>query len=249
MRVSWLVLCAACAARSPAAPVTPVTSDDADEAREVGEEGDDDGAGLDGAGAAGPLVDELRRELGLVRVTVYAHHTVVREAEGRFEVDCSGLVDYALGRAAPDALAELRAATVRRPLAKHYFAFLRGLPPGVRTGRWRPISRVADLAPGDVLAWLRPADVASHNTGHVMVVRAAPVRDRRDPWSFVVPVIDSTAAPHGRTDPRKAARATGVGEGEVVVLVDGDGAPRGYRWTTSARSLRHDTTVAMGRVE
>jgi hypothetical protein len=249
MRTAWLFLIVtACAPR--AAINTSGEADTDGDGNEVGLEGDDDPAALAvEAGAPGPLFDEVRRELDAMRTSTYSHKTVVHEAKGQFDVDCSGLVDYALGRVAPDALAELRAATVRRPLAKHYVAFLHSLPAGVRTGRWRPLARVSELAPGDVLAWLRPADVPSHNTGHVMVVRDSPQRDPRHPDRYVVQIIDSTHAPHGRSDPRSAAHHSGLGIGDVVVIVDDHGAPIGYHWSTSQRSRPHTTTVALGRVE
>jgi hypothetical protein len=49
----------------------------------------------------GSLIGEIDRELGAMRVTRYQHSTRVDEASGSFMYDCSGLVDYALGRALP----------------------------------------------------------------------------------------------------------------------------------------------------
>jgi hypothetical protein len=78
-----------------------------------------------------------------------------------------------LARVDTPALAELRAATVRRPLAKHFVQFLVS---DVAKQHWRRLTRIQELAPGDIVAWEKPADVTSTNTGHLMLVGAAPAR-------------------------------------------------------------------------
>jgi len=250
-RPGWLMLLSlvACAPGPARRAVLPPAGDD-EASVEVGDEGDDDGGALDEVPAwepGRPLVDEVTRELAAMHSSTYSHRTHVSEAAGRFELDCSGLVDYALARAAPRALAELRAATVRRPLAKHYVAFLRALGAGATPARWRAISHAADLEPGDVIAWLRPADVSTRNTGHVMIVGGQV--DRYHHGVLIVPVIDSTSVPHGASDSRSRAHATGMGTGEVVLLLDDAGAPIGYRWSRGRKARPHATTIAMGRIE
>ena len=194
------------------------------------------------------LLEEANRELGLARDTAYTHLTRIDEAAGRFHVDCSGFVGYALARAAPEALDELRAATIRRPLAEHFVSFFESLPGRPEIARWQAVRRATELEPGDLLAWLEPADVASSNTGHVMIVRgpAAPDPDRPD--LLAVPVIDATAVPHGKTDSRKAAHRTGLGTGEVLLVVDPRGTPIAYRWSRGIRAREHATTIAMARL-
>lgn len=179
------------------------------------------------------------------RSTAYTHETTIDETEGTYDFDCSGFVGYVLAEADPDALGELRAATRRRPLAKHFVAFFEDLPPG---SRWRTVARVSDLAPGDVIAWLTPDDVETRNTGHVMIVRAAPVRDpdHTDIWS--VPIIDSTAVPHGAGDSRKPTGATGLGTGEVLLVVDDHDVAIGYRWSRGTKATLHKTTIALAGI-
>ncbi len=198
-------------------------------------------------GAAG-IVTEVDRELSAMRATSYVHHTVIDESRGEFDYDCSGFAGYALALSAPQAFAELQQATVERPLAKHFEAFFAGLPPGAGRGHWASVARVQDLHPGDVVAWLRPVDVVSKNSGHVMFVRGpvVPYQGRSD--AFVVPVVDSTHAPHGKSDPRKAAGISGLGTGNMVLLTDATGHPTGYKWSTWAKSIERTTTVALGRV-
>src|SRR5262245_63135063 len=83
------------------------------------------------------LLDEANRELGLAHDTAYSHFNRINEATGRFHVDCSGFVGYALQRAAPEALDELRAATLHRPLAEDFVAFFESLPGRLDAAHWR----------------------------------------------------------------------------------------------------------------
>lgn len=169
----------------------------------------------------------------------YSHRTHI---EGTvYDVDCSGFIDYLLGRADPPALDELRAATVRRPLAKHFVEFLFASTPR-RT--WVRIPRISDLAAGDIIAWTKPADVASTNTGHVMLVAGPLGQPQENVWS--VPVIDSTAGAHGSRDARKGG--SGVGRGTILVEADLSGVPVAYYWSEDRKSRRHSTEIVMGRL-
>jgi hypothetical protein len=191
------------------------------------------------------VLDQAMHVLRNARSTAYTHKTTIDEAEGRYELDCSGFVGYVLAKSQPSALAELRGATKRRPLAKHFVEFFQNLPAG---SVWHEIQRVQDLAPGDVIAWLKPDDVTTKNTGHVMIVRAAPVRDvdYTDVWA--VPIIDSTAVPHGKGDSRKDTGVTGLGTGEVLLVVDEHDVPIAYRWSRGTKATLHETTIALAGV-
>lgn len=179
------------------------------------------------------------------RSTAYTHKTTVEEDEGKFEFDCSGFVGYVLGQSQPRALAELRGATKKRPLAKHFVAFFQNLP---EDSAWRKIERASELAAGDMIAWLKPDDVETKNTGHVMIVRGKPVRDEDHPDVWVVPIIDSTAVPHGTGDSRKTTGATGLGTGEVLLVVDDNEVPIGYRWSRGTKATLHRTTIVLAGV-
>ena len=198
--------------------------------------------------AAGLLALEALRELSLMRASRYSHRTRVDEAEGTFDFDCSGLVGYALARAAPDALVALQRATVKRPLAKHFVSFLASLPAGGE-GRWRRVARATDLAPGDLIAWLKPDDVSSKNTGHVMIVREAAPLSAPAAGVVFVAVIDSTSVRHGASDSRSRMHASGLGEGTIGLVLDAEGAPVGYQWSRGSRARTHATTIALGRLD
>jgi hypothetical protein len=241
-----ILLLVGCGAKH-AAPVEARAEQEEDvPALELGEEGDDDHM-------PAVLLSVAERDLHTVamrivaatKTTSYSHRTIVDEASGRFELDCSGFVDYALAHARPEALAAVRGSAARRPLAKDFVAFLRSLPPEGRAG-WHPIATPLDLQPGDIIAWLKPVDVTSKNTGHVMIVREPPRRDRDHDDIVIVPIIDSAAVPHGKGDSRKADKRTGLGTGDVLLVVDDTSAPIGYRWSTGSKAKVHATTIALG---
>ena len=180
-----------------------------------------------------------------MRESTYSHTTSVDESRGIFDFDCSGFIDYALSHAASDAFATLLSSTVARPLAKHFEQFFASIPDGGSIGRWHRVPRVAGLVPGDVIAWLEPADVVSSNTGHVLLVRGAPIAVSSD--TYLVPITDSTSTPHGSADSRGAG-SNGLGTGTIQLIVDSSGAPIGYRW--SEKSTKSEfTSVAFGHVE
>jgi hypothetical protein len=126
--------------------------------------------------------------------------------------------------------------------------FLRGLPVDGSRGRWQRVGRVEDLRPGDVVAWLKPADSRSKNTGHTVIVHGPVVSDPGRPGAFLVPIADSTARPHVPGDARATAHETGLGLGEIVLVADAAGAPVGFRWSRGQKSREKSTTIALGRL-
>jgi hypothetical protein len=258
MALAWLV--AGCGggyaeppvAQVPVAQVQVAAAFGDDDAVEVaGEEGDDDAFGaaeVQGVPVAGGVVAEVDREMALARRVRYSHHTCVDETTGTFEYDCSGLLDYVLRRTAPDALAAVPSARGRRPRAADFVAFLGQMPPGGQAGRWQRVARVQDLAPGDVIAWLRPPESRSSNTGHVMIVHGPVASDPSHPGGFVVPIADSTERPHTPFDSRSDRRQTGLGTGQIVLFADASGAPRSFLWSLSRKAHERQTTIVLGRI-
>ncbi len=212
----------------------------------------------DAATAGDAVLAEASRIFSSARRTTYQHHTSVDEATGTFDVDCSGFVGYVLGRVAPDARSELQAATAKRPRAKDFTEFFASLPadgadaakapsaPNAPRAHWRGVVRAADLRPGDIVAWKRPADSHSKNTGHTLIVRA-PITVRAD--LVEVPIYDSTGLRHGESDVRAAGSKSGVGEGTIALRVSSSGAPIAFRWAVTGRYRDHVTDIALGRVE
>jgi hypothetical protein len=207
----------------------------------------DAGADAPTTSGAALLAEEAHRELTAMISSTYQHTTFVDESKGIFDYDCSGFVDYALARVLPDALTTLQTATEPRPLAKDFETFFAGVT--TSSGRWTSVARAIDLVPGDIVAWLKPLDVTSSNTGHVMIVRELPTKNPKDASEILVPITDSTETPHGPTDSRTATGATGLGTGTIGLLVDATGAPQQYHWTGAYSTKAETTSIALGHIE
>jgi hypothetical protein len=251
--ISILPLCVYCTNQK--AMVTPANASSAADENssnaEVGSEGDDDApieasaqSDFSNLSKPGALVAEANRELTAMRSSSYTHKTHVDEASGTFDFDCSGFMGYALAHADPSAWKSLKAATVKRPLAKHFTDFFESLPNANAPG-WSRVTKVEELKAGDIIAWKRPADVVTKNTGHVLLVRAAPTNEN-DEW--LVPIFDSTHVRHGRDDSRTATDSDGLGTGSIVLRVDSTGAPIAYRWAPVKKDKPHETTIALARL-
>jgi hypothetical protein len=239
MRALWLVALIGCA--RPVAPVADDTEAVDDDPEDPNDQLPAVTPGGDATGAA--LVAEAERELSAMRTSHYEHHTHVDEASGLFDYDCSGFVGYALSHVSPAALQAVAETTRRpRPLAKHFEAAFAAPP-----APWHAVARADQLQPGDVIAWLEPADVVSRNTGHVMIVETAPHPASRAN-ELVVGVIDSSHSQHGKSDTRHAGHHNGLGRGEIEIAVDANGAPTGFRWSTAAHSKVHETTIKFARL-
>lgn len=251
--ISSLSLLAGCTnQKTIAAPTNaPPSAEEISAMSEVGDEGDEDAtieaaAQSDFANLSKPdaLVAEANRELTAMKSSSYTHKTHVDEASGTFDFDCSGFLGYALAHADPTAWKSLKAATVRRPLAKHFTDFFRALPNANAPG-WTRVAKVEELKAGDVIAWKKPADVTTKNTGHVLLVRDAPTKED-DEWR--VPIFDSTHVRHGKNDSRTATNSDGLGTGTIILCVDPAGAPIAYRWAPVKADKTHETMIALGRL-
>jgi hypothetical protein len=190
------------------------------------------------------LLAEAHHELTAMRQSRYQHKTEVNERQGKYFYDCSGLMDYALERSKPKALRALHVnPRSQRPLAED---FVHHLQKGGTDGSWQSVGTVAELRPGNVIAWLTPADSDSDNTGHVMIVDGQPVQNpqRADEW--LVKVIDSTKSPHAADS--RTNGANGLGTGTVGLIANRSGHPVGYYWRGGVSTVAKHTQVALGRV-
>jgi hypothetical protein len=189
------------------------------------------------------LFTEVRRELATMRDSSYQHKTDVDTSEGEFNFDCSGFIGYALAHSRPAALKALPVTTSTRPLAKDFEHHFRAVAAGSADGPWRPVGIVSELRPGAVIAWLKPADVKSRNTGHVVVALDKPVRNpaRADEW--LVKVADSTASRHAQDS--RDADTDGLGTGTIGLSVNGAGHPVGYYWRGGVSTVLKHTEISM----
>jgi hypothetical protein len=206
-------------------------------------------AGAPTGSSGSRLAGEAARELSVMRLSAYEHTTFVDESTGTFNYDCSGFLGYALNRVLPSHLLAVKTFnSVSRPLAKHYEFFFASIEPGAKKSGWSRVARAIDLQPGDVVTWLKPADLVSTNTGHVMIVRGKPAISSKRADEVIVPITDSSASFHGSTDTRYPS-GEGLGSGPIGLIVDGSGKAIRYRWTGGVSTKEYVTDIALGRPE
>lgn len=198
-------------------------------------------AGLNGANL---LVGEVHCELDAMRTTHYQHTTDVDEAIGKFFYDCSGMIDYAVGRVLPADANALPTSTSTRPLAADIEHYLHGGLTG-QIGGWQALTRVDQLGPGDVVAWLATEDSTTGDTGHVMVVLASPTQNPARASEWLVKVGDSTLEPHA-LDSRHHGK-TGLGTGTIGLVVDDSNAATAFYWRGGLTEHPKFTEIALGR--
>jgi hypothetical protein len=193
------------------------------------------------------LLNEGERELSLMRTSTYQHQTDVDEASGRFNYDCSGFLDYALQKVSPLAYAQLPISKPksRRPLAQDFYNLFSS-----RTTRssshWQHIRKLNNVRAGDIIAWLRPIDSDSNNTGHVMLIKAEPRLNPQRNDEMLISVIDSTSSPHAQDSRRKGQ--TGLGSGTIGILVNKKSEPIAYRWKGGRSERAEQTSITFGRL-
>ncbi|PZO35262.1 MAG: hypothetical protein DCF19_24275 [Pseudanabaena frigida] len=195
------------------------------------------------------LLQEAERQLAAMQTSTYQHITDVDEASGRYNYDCSGFLDYSLQRVLPEAYAELpiSKSKVHRPLAQDFYTLFSSKTQ--ETKHWERIRKASDLRSGDIVAWLRPQDLDSHNTGHVMLVRANPSPNPDRPNEILIPVIDSTSAPHAKDSRSRSKGQTGLGTGSIGIVQNDEGDAIAYYWRGGLSKRKEITPIAFGRVK
>ena len=196
------------------------------------------------------VVNEVVREKNNLNksTSYYSHTTYMNESTDTRRTDCSGFLGYALNRVAPDAYAKIPHPNTYKPLANDWYNYLstRYTTASTQsTPRWRRITKAIDLKPGDVVSWLQPPQNTDENTGHLMVVAGYPTAGRSG--EVIVPIIDSTTAPH--TNDSRGTSMTGVGTGKIGLKVDSNGNPVAYYWRGGESYNAISTKIALGRVE
>jgi hypothetical protein len=176
------------------------------------------------------IVDEIDYILGHTNSTHYEHHPAlganISRAEGIYDTDCSGYVDYVLNLTVPtwyDAITYY--GDGERPLAEDLYGFFAQAQP---ERGWTRVRKMADAEPGDLLAYKHP--IHDPNTGHVVFIHSHPEPSMVNDGEYWVWVSDSTASHHGE-DPRETT-GNGVGRGKMWFGVDHDGRPIYFRWSS-----------------
>jgi hypothetical protein len=204
-----------------------------------------------------PLLDDraidweqnpVMRRLGRVAETLteseYSYGLSVNEQRGVYRFDCSGMVQWVLRRSAPIAASTMAHGLPQRPLARDFQRRIARAPRDRERGGWRRIARIADLAPGDVVAWVKPAEIDSPNTGHVAFVLLPPALAPGYENAYLVRIADSSRLLHD--DDTRVGRS-GFGFGTILLVADPDnGVPTAYGWV-GLRWRAFETAIALGR--
>ncbi len=194
--------------------------------------------------SATPVLRVLGRVVATLSDSGYQHRTAVDERVGRYYFDCSGMVDWVLRRACPRAAAWVGSGAAGRPLARDYQRRIARVPVSRAVGGWRRVPRVAELQPGDVVAWLKPAIIKSPNTGHVAFAIQQPAPVPGLAGQFLLRVADSTSLLHDQ-DSREGR--SGFGFGTILLEADrATGEPIAYGWM-GLRWRTFETRIALGR--
>lgn len=190
------------------------------------------------------------RVLGRIATTLeeseYSYSLYVNEKRGIYRFDCSSMVQWVLRRSAPTAAAAVAWKLEGRPLARDFQRRIAKAPTDRSRNGWRRIARVRDAAPGDVIAWIKPAEIESPNTGHVLFVLLPPVLARGYENAYLVRIADSTRLLHD--DDTRVGR-DGFGFGTILVVADPEtDAPVAYGWV-GLKWRAFETDIAIGRPE
>ena len=170
--------------------------------------------------------------------------------------DCSGFVNALLAQAyglTPDDFKKWLGTS--RPLAKDYFAAVTA-----RRG-FTALSNIAQLQPGDLITIRYLNSAPGDNTGHLLLVVAAPqphaaskpFLNGTTQWD--VTIVDSSESGHGKDDTRRLADGSfhdGVGRGVMRLYANNAGAVVAYTWSDFADSELYDRTarpLAIGRLD
>ncbi len=198
---------------------------------------------LPGATASAALVALAAAEVQSVQETHYTHHSSIDHAAGIYDTDCSGFVDDLLRQVAPDAYSAIPVeAGWAEPRAYKFAEFFAALQTAGDEGGWTAVPYLSDAKPGDILAWSLAPFTPGSDTGHVVVLAAAPQLNRDG--SYSVPVYDASSILHAHDS--RARGHGGVGSGNITIVVDAMGMPVAFQF--NLHDQVHTTLIAIGRL-
>lgn len=186
---------------------------------------------------------EAERIVSNVRVTHYQHDEVVDESVGVYDLDCSEFVSDILQHAAPAQYTEVpKESDEPDPRAFKYYEFFASLSTTPASG-WQVVDRFADATRGDILVWRTPEARKHHDTGHIVILAAAP--KQRDDGDWEVDVYDSSEIRHYH-DSRvvDGVYNSGVGTGAIRFHVDAAGHPTAFQFGPGDRFHAYSIVIA-----
>lgn len=193
---------------------------------------------------ANPVMRRLGAVTASLEESEYTYGFSVNEKRGIYKFDCSGMAQWVLRKAAPVAAATMAHGLTPRPLARDFQRRIGRAPSERERGGWRRIEKVADLEPGDVVAWVKPEEIESPNTGHVVFVLLKPVLAPGYENAYLVRIADSTRLLHD--DDTRVGRS-GFGFGTILLVADPEsGLPVAYGWM-GLKWRAFETAISLGR--
>jgi hypothetical protein len=176
----------------------------------------------------------------------YSSGLSVNEKRGTYKFDCSGMAYWVLRKAAPRAARFSAQGLERRPLARDFQRRIARIAPGEPKYGWQRIEKVRDLEPGDVVAWIKPPEIRSPNTGHIAFVLLPPLRLRGYANAYLLRIADSSRLLH---DEDTRSERDGFGFGTILLVADPvSGEPIAYGWVAE-KGWTFETQIALGRPE
>jgi hypothetical protein len=193
---------------------------------------------------ANPVMRRLGAVTSSLQESEYTYGFSVDEKRGIYKFDCSGMAQWVLRKAAPVAAVTMAHGLSPRPLARDFQRRIGRAPVDRERGGWRRLEKVAELEPGDVVAWVKPEEIESPNTGHVVFVLLRPVLAPGYDNAYLVRIADSTRLLHD--DDTRVGR-NGFGFGTILLVADPDtGAPIAYGWM-GLKWRAFETAISLGR--
>jgi len=134
----------------------------------------------------------------------------------------------------------------RRPLARDYYWEIARTRAKAARG-WARVERVMDARPGDVVAWLKPPEVRSTNTGHVAFIVEPPEPSRLIDGGYLLRIADASRYYH-EDDEREELGRSGFGIGTILIVADPvSHAPVAYGWFGERSAWILPAQIAIGR--
>jgi hypothetical protein len=192
------------------------------------------------------LVTRARQVLATVKTSTYQHPTDIDASAGRYNCDCSGLIDYLLLQDLPLHYKSIPfPKSVKRPRAVEFYQAFIAAPPAPAQPTpgqlWQHVETITQARTGDLLAWRKDPLPEKGSTGHIVLFDSTPKPIAENLYEIIV--IDSTSLPHH--DDTRPANVTGVGRGTIYIKTDAQGHPIGYA-SKSANGpfLKHPIAIA-----
>lgn len=214
---------------------------------------------------ATPALAVIRGAWENARTTAYHAVTHVDESRGDYRFDCSGFAHWVLKQSHPVAARWLAQGLPHRPLARDFQRRVARIAADKPRGGWDRVERVADIRPGDVIAWIKPSEIESPNTGHVVFAMLPPEPVTSGSNTYLVRIADATRlwhaddtrnwrgssarrqVPLGLNTADESPNDQGLGFGTISLVADPvTGRPLQYGWVaTQWRTF--ETEIAIGR--